>query len=189
MKQLVATRCVLLGAAARSAAGRSPQPKKAADRRGDPKKTRPPIRTQIRRRRSVRRRRRPAIRPPVRRRTRRSTVAPYACRRAKAASPNDAPGDSRARRPRRSHGRAGPARGAAPRRLAALRSRRQNPIAVRLVSPDGHPQRAWFYMIPAKGEPVALVHSSERAASIKLARQEAHVSRLSRSRQAAQARC
>lgn len=37
-----------------------------------------------------------------------------------------------------------------------------NPIAVRLVSPDGHPQRAWFYMIPARGEPVALVHVSEQ---------------------------
>ncbi|MGE5183968.1 MAG: M24 family metallopeptidase [Acidobacteriota bacterium] len=36
-----------------------------------------------------------------------------------------------------------------------------NPIAVRLVAPDGHPQRAWFYMIRARGEPVALVHTSE----------------------------
>ncbi len=36
-----------------------------------------------------------------------------------------------------------------------------NPIAVRLVAPDGHPQRPWFYMIPAKGDPVALVHTSE----------------------------
>ena len=36
-----------------------------------------------------------------------------------------------------------------------------NPIAVRLVAPDGHPQRAWFYMIPATGEPIALVHESE----------------------------
>ena len=36
-----------------------------------------------------------------------------------------------------------------------------NPIAVRLVSPDGHPTRPWFYMIPAKGNPVALVHSAE----------------------------
>ncbi len=36
-----------------------------------------------------------------------------------------------------------------------------NPIAVRLVAPDGHPQRPWFYMIPARGEPVALVHTSE----------------------------
>src|SRR3569623_1211193 len=35
-----------------------------------------------------------------------------------------------------------------------------NPIAVRLVAPDGHPQRAWFYMIPARGEPVELVHVS-----------------------------
>ncbi|HUJ58379.1 MAG TPA: M24 family metallopeptidase [Kofleriaceae bacterium] len=37
-----------------------------------------------------------------------------------------------------------------------------NPIAVRLVAPDGHPQRPWFYLIPAKGEPVALVHTSEQ---------------------------
>ena len=36
-----------------------------------------------------------------------------------------------------------------------------NPIAVRLVKPDGRPQRKWFYMIRAKGEPVALVHTSE----------------------------
>ena len=43
-----------------------------------------------------------------------------------------------------------------------------NPIAVRLVSPDGHPQRAWFYMIPARGEPVALVHVSERSLFDKL---------------------
>src|SRR3569623_2546416 len=37
-----------------------------------------------------------------------------------------------------------------------------NPLAVRLVAPDGHPQRAWFYMIPARGEPVALVPVSEQ---------------------------
>ncbi len=37
----------------------------------------------------------------------------------------------------------------------------QNPIAARLVKPDGRPQRAWFYLIPAKGEPTALVHNSE----------------------------
>jgi Xaa-Pro aminopeptidase len=37
-----------------------------------------------------------------------------------------------------------------------------NPIAVRLVAPDGHPQRAWFYMIPQRGEPIALVHTSEQ---------------------------
>ncbi|HET9627574.1 MAG TPA: M24 family metallopeptidase [Kofleriaceae bacterium] len=36
-----------------------------------------------------------------------------------------------------------------------------NPIAVRLVAPDGHPTRPWFYMIPARGNPVALVHSAE----------------------------
>ena len=37
----------------------------------------------------------------------------------------------------------------------------ENPIAVRLVAPDGHPTRPWFYMIPARGAPVALVHSTE----------------------------
>jgi Xaa-Pro aminopeptidase len=37
-----------------------------------------------------------------------------------------------------------------------------NSIAVRLVAPDGHPQRPWFYMIPARGEPVALVHTAEQ---------------------------
>ncbi|MGE0870800.1 MAG: M24 family metallopeptidase [Kofleriaceae bacterium] len=37
----------------------------------------------------------------------------------------------------------------------------ENPIAARLVDPEGHPQRPWFYLIPARGEPVALVHSSE----------------------------
>ncbi|MEO8548656.1 MAG: hypothetical protein ABI678_01735, partial [Kofleriaceae bacterium] len=36
-----------------------------------------------------------------------------------------------------------------------------NPIAVRLVAPSGRPQRPWFYMISATGEPVALVHNSE----------------------------
>lgn len=36
-----------------------------------------------------------------------------------------------------------------------------NPIAVKLVAPSGHPQRAWFYLIPAAGEPIALVHTSE----------------------------
>jgi Xaa-Pro aminopeptidase len=37
-----------------------------------------------------------------------------------------------------------------------------NPIAVRLVAPDGHPTRPWFYMIPARGMPVALVHTAEQ---------------------------
>jgi Xaa-Pro aminopeptidase len=36
-----------------------------------------------------------------------------------------------------------------------------NPIARELVNPDGAPQRRWFYLIPAEGEPVALVHASE----------------------------
>lgn len=37
----------------------------------------------------------------------------------------------------------------------------ENPISARLVSPEGHPSRPWFYLIPAKGEPIALVHSAE----------------------------
>ena len=37
----------------------------------------------------------------------------------------------------------------------------ENPIAERLVAPDGHPTRPWFYMIPARGTPIALVHSTE----------------------------
>lgn len=36
-----------------------------------------------------------------------------------------------------------------------------NPIASRLVSPEGHPTRPWFYLIRASGEPIALVHSAE----------------------------
>ena len=61
----------------------------------------------------------------------------------------------------------------------------ENPIAVRLVAPDGHPQRPWFYMIPAQGEPIALVHTVRAAQLRSPARQEAHVPGLSRSRQAA----
>lgn len=38
----------------------------------------------------------------------------------------------------------------------------ENPIANHLVAPDGHPQRAWFYLIPARGEPIALVHVAEQ---------------------------
>lgn len=37
----------------------------------------------------------------------------------------------------------------------------ENPIASRLVTPAGHPTRPWFYLLPARGEPTALVHSSE----------------------------
>jgi Xaa-Pro aminopeptidase len=37
----------------------------------------------------------------------------------------------------------------------------QNPIAVRLVKPDGRPQRPWFHLITAKGDPTTLVHNSE----------------------------
>ena len=38
----------------------------------------------------------------------------------------------------------------------------ENPIAARLVAPEGHPSRPWFYMIKARGEPVALVHDAEK---------------------------
>jgi Xaa-Pro aminopeptidase len=37
----------------------------------------------------------------------------------------------------------------------------ENPIAERLVAPEGHPTRPWFYMIPARGAPIALVHATE----------------------------
>ena len=36
-----------------------------------------------------------------------------------------------------------------------------NPISARLVSPEGTPSRPWFYLIPAKGEALALVHTAE----------------------------
>jgi len=38
----------------------------------------------------------------------------------------------------------------------------ENPIAVRLVAPEGHPTRPWFYMIPARGTPIVLVHTAEQ---------------------------
>ena len=38
----------------------------------------------------------------------------------------------------------------------------ENPIAVRVVAPAGHPTRPWYYLIPAQGEPITLVHSSEQ---------------------------
>lgn len=38
----------------------------------------------------------------------------------------------------------------------------ENPIARRLVAPDGHPTRPWFYLIPAKGDPITLVHDAEK---------------------------
>ena len=37
----------------------------------------------------------------------------------------------------------------------------QNPIAERLVAPDGHPTHPWFYLVPAQGQPTALFHVSE----------------------------
>ncbi|MBX3162189.1 MAG: aminopeptidase P family protein [Deltaproteobacteria bacterium] len=38
----------------------------------------------------------------------------------------------------------------------------ENPIATSLVRPDGKPTRSWFYLVPAKGQPTALVHESEK---------------------------
>ncbi len=38
----------------------------------------------------------------------------------------------------------------------------ENPIASRLVAPEGHPTRPWFYLIPARGQPIALVHDAEK---------------------------
>lgn len=38
----------------------------------------------------------------------------------------------------------------------------ENPIARRVVSPEGHPTRPWYYLIPAKGEPIMLVHDAEK---------------------------
>ncbi|MDX2089928.1 MAG: M24 family metallopeptidase [Kofleriaceae bacterium] len=36
-----------------------------------------------------------------------------------------------------------------------------NPIAARVVKPEGNPSRPWFYLVPAKGEPIALAHAAE----------------------------
>jgi Xaa-Pro dipeptidase len=38
----------------------------------------------------------------------------------------------------------------------------ENPIAGRVVAPEGHPTRPWFYLIRAKGAPIALVHEAEQ---------------------------
>jgi Xaa-Pro aminopeptidase len=37
-----------------------------------------------------------------------------------------------------------------------------NPIARRIVAPDGNPSRPWFYLVRARGAPIALVHESEK---------------------------
>ncbi|HEU5059198.1 MAG TPA: M24 family metallopeptidase [Kofleriaceae bacterium] len=39
----------------------------------------------------------------------------------------------------------------------------QNPVAADLVGPSGTTSLQWFYLIPAQGEPTALVHQSEAA--------------------------
>lgn len=38
----------------------------------------------------------------------------------------------------------------------------ENPIARRVVAPEGNPTRPWFYLIRARGEPIALVHEAEK---------------------------
>lgn len=38
----------------------------------------------------------------------------------------------------------------------------ENPIAAQLVGPRGRPSRPWFYLMPARGEPVVLVHAAEQ---------------------------
>ncbi len=38
----------------------------------------------------------------------------------------------------------------------------ENPIAKRIVAPDGNPSRPWFYAIPARGEAIAIVHEAEK---------------------------
>lgn len=40
-------------------------------------------------------------------------------------------------------------------------NRRSNPVATELVNPDGKTARRWFYLIPASGQPRALVHKTE----------------------------
>jgi Xaa-Pro dipeptidase len=40
----------------------------------------------------------------------------------------------------------------------------ENPIAVQLVAPADRPTRPWFYLIPARGQPIALVHATEQHA-------------------------
>jgi len=44
----------------------------------------------------------------------------------------------------------------------------QNPVARRLVAPDGAPVRSWFYLIPDQGQPVALVHGSEMGSFVRV---------------------
>ncbi|HTM22268.1 MAG TPA: M24 family metallopeptidase, partial [Kofleriaceae bacterium] len=39
-----------------------------------------------------------------------------------------------------------------------------NPVATSLINPAGAPARRWFYLIPAKGEAVVLVHRGDLAA-------------------------
>lgn len=45
----------------------------------------------------------------------------------------------------------------------------ENTIATKLVAPTNHPTRPWFYLIPAKGEPIVLAHSAEQPSFAHLA--------------------
>jgi Xaa-Pro dipeptidase len=45
----------------------------------------------------------------------------------------------------------------------------QNPVARRLVAPDGAPVRSWFYLIPVQGQPVAVVHAAEAGSFARVA--------------------
>ena len=38
-----------------------------------------------------------------------------------------------------------------------------NPIALELIEPRGAPSRRWFYLIPARGQPLALIHRVDAA--------------------------
>jgi Xaa-Pro dipeptidase len=45
----------------------------------------------------------------------------------------------------------------------------QNPVARRLVAPDGAPMRSWFYLIPVQGQPFAIVHAAEAGSFARVA--------------------
>lgn len=46
--------------------------------------------------------------------------------------------------------------------------RGQNPIALEIVGPERLPTRRWFYLVPSRGEPVALVHRVDRLAFVRV---------------------
>ena len=121
--------------------------------------------------------RRPRHDPRRRRRPRAGARRRRSARRPPDGAPGPGPGRGPARRPVRRGQRPGGRRPTASRfDLAAVQGLLAvqrldgwlladdgvtNPIARELVNPDGTPQRRWFYLIPAEGEPMALVHASE----------------------------